>query len=193
MLLVAQVVGRVTAALSRNDMLDDTLLVVTSDNGATLVNYDGGHREPFLLMLPRHVEPSTTCNELLSLADVFATFADIVGSPLPADAAEDSLSFAPLISGVEPDTPPHKAIVHHTLDGMFSVRMGPWKAIMGLASGGFSEPRRYETGDGPVGRLYNLDDDSRETNNLWDKRTDIVAEARQVLEKYQRSGRSRDA
>lgn len=211
-LMVDHVVGRLTSALGRNALLEDTIFIVTSDNGGRLVDfygndhghktngdlrgqkgdiYDGGHREPFVLMWPRVVAPGSTCSELLSLADVMATCAELVGVPLPDNAAEDSFSFLPLLKGETPKEPIHEAVVHHALDGMFAVRRGSWKAILGLGSGGFSEPSRYEPEDGPAGQLFNLTDDLRETNNLWDSRQDIVAEMTAILNRYRSTGRSR--
>ncbi len=212
-LMVDHIVGRLTAALGRNGMVEDTIFIVTSDNGGRLTNYDGrdyghktngdlrgqkgdiydgGHREPFLLMWPRIVAPGSRCDELLSLADVMATCAELVGAPISDDAAEDSRSFLRLLQGQPSDEPIHEAVIHHALDGMFAVRMGPWKAVLGMGSGGFSEPRRYTPGDGePEGQLFHIVDDIRETNNLWKSRPDVVDRLRAILDRYQRDGRSR--
>ena len=79
-LMVDHLVGRIAAALSRNGLTEDTLFIVTSDNGARVVNYDGkdhghrsngdlrggkgdiydgGHREPFVAMWPKVIKPGT--------------------------------------------------------------------------------------------------------------------------------------
>ena len=214
-LMVDHIVGRFTAALGRSRMLEDTIFIVTSDNGGRLTNYDGrdyghktngslrgqkgdiydgGHREPFLLMWPRAVAPGSRCDELLSLTDIMATCAQLIGVPLPADAAEDSFSFLELLQGRAPDKPVHEAVIHHSLDGMFAVRTGPWKAVFGTGSGGFSEPRRYTPAEGePEGQLFNIIDDTRETNNLWNNRPDIVNRLKGILDRYRREGRSRPA
>ena len=88
----------------------------------------------------------------------------------------------PLFRGERPQPPLRHALVHHSFDGMFSVRRGPWKLVDGLGSGGFSEPARYEpkTG-GPYGQLYHLVNDSRETANLWLKNTAVVEELLDAL------------
>lgn len=212
-LMVDHLVGRITAALNRNGFTEDTLLIVTSDNGARLVNYDGkdyghksngdlrggkgdiydgGHREPLVAMWPRVIEPRSVSEELLSLADLVATCAEIVDYNLPESAGEDSFSFFPVLKGEKPAEPIHEAVIHHALDGMFAVRMGPWKMILGTGSGGFSEPRRYEPENGePPGQLYNIEDDRRETKNLWSDRPDIVESFRSILTRYQEEGRSR--
>jgi arylsulfatase A len=154
--------------------------------------YDGGHREPVLLMWPHVVPSGTRCDELLSLADLIANRAEVVGAPLPDNSAEHSRSFLPLLYGERPEEPIHEAAIHDALDGMFAVRMGPWKAIIGTGSGGFIEPRRYTPLEGePEGQLFNIEDDVRETNNLWKSRPDIVQRLHNILDRYQREGRSR--
>ena len=212
-LMVDHIVGRLTAALGRSRMLEDTIFIVTSDNGGRLTNYDGrdyghktngdfrgqkadiydgGHREPFLLMWPKVVAPGSRCDEPLSLADITATCAQLIDVPLPDDAAEDSRSFLHLLRGEPSDKPVHEALIHHSLDGMFAVRMGPWKAVFGTGSGGFSEPGRYTPAEGePEGQLFNMADDIRETNNLWNSRPDIVDRLKGILDRYQKQGRSR--
>ncbi len=211
-LMVDYMVGKVSEALERNGLTENTLLVVSSDNGARSVNFDGkdyghkpngdfrgqkgdihegGHREPCVAMWPAVIQAGTESGELLSLVDLFATCTDILGDDLPAGAGEDSRSFLPVLRGAETQTSVHEAVVHHSLDGMFSLRKGPWKAIFGAGSGGFSEPVRYKPEAGQAqGQLYNIEDDTRETNNLWDRRPEIVAEFREILQRYQTSGRS---
>ena len=76
---------------------------------------------------------------------------------------------------------------------MFSVRQGKWKLILGLGSGGFTEPRSLDPEPGgSLGQLYNMDQDLGETGNLWDKYPDIVRELTALLEKYQQQGYSRE-
>ncbi len=63
---------------------------------------------------------------------------------------------------------------------------GPWKLIMKLGSGGFSAPVNInpEPG-GPVGQLYNLDQDIHEDNNLYLQYPDKVKELTELLKKIQ--------
>ena len=75
---------------------------------------------------------------------------------------------------------------------MFSIRQGKWKLILGLGSGGFTEPISLEavTG-GPAGQLYDMEDDFAETRNLWLDRQDIVEAMTQMLLELKEEGRSR--
>jgi len=206
------VVGRVMEALDRLGIAGNTLLFVTSDNGGRLTCangqdyghrtngplrgqkadiWDGGHREPFIARWPGHIRPGSTCTQLACLADLFATCAAAAGAELPDNAAEDSFNLLPALLGESPSLI-RPALVHHSVDGMFSIRRGPWKLCLGLGSGGFSEPRRVQPPPGgPQGQLYNLDEDLAETNNLWIHKPGVVKELTQLLETWQRDGRSR--
>ena len=206
------VVGQVTDTLDRLGIRENTLLIVSSDNGAraTCANgedyghrangpwrgqkadiWDGGHREPFIASWPARMAKAATCGQLLCLSDFMATCAAIVGEPLPADAAEDSFDMLPALLG-DSTSPARDTLVHHSGYGMFSVRHGRWKAVFGLGSGGFTEPRSEEPQPGgPEGQLYDLDADPAETDNLWQTRPEIVADLRNRLEAIQNGGRSR--
>jgi arylsulfatase A-like enzyme len=197
--LVDWMAGQVLDALIKNGVLENTLLIITSDNGGRLTNFDGrdyghrtngelrgqkadiwdgGHREPFIAMWPERITAGGTCSELVCLGDLLATCADICGGPLPEQAAEDSFSFLPYLTGAVSGTQPAAAVrqspavrtelIHHSAHGMFSLREGDWKYIRGLGSGGFSEPASYPPEqDGAEGQLYNITDDISETLNHW--------------------------
>ncbi len=206
------VVGQVMETLDRLGIAGDTLMIVTSDNGARQADYDGndwghkscgdlrgqkadiwdgGHREPFIARWPGQV-PAGQCNdELVGLVDLMATCADIVGADLPENAAEDSYSILPALVDTELGNPIREAIVHHSGGGMYSIRQGPWKLILGLGSGGFSEPRHAEPEPGgPQGQLYNIEQDPQETTNLWLEKQDIVGRLSTLLNRYIEEGRS---
>jgi hypothetical protein len=121
-----------------------------------------------------------------------ATVAAVVGGKLPRDAAEDSFDITPAFLDKKHDGPIHEAIVHHSADGTFGIRQGPWKLAMALGSHGFSMPKEVEPKPGGArGQLYNLDDDPEEKKNLWLEKPDIVQRLTALLEKYKTEGRSR--
>ena len=114
---------------------------------------------------------------------------------LKTDSAEDSISLVPAL--LNPETaPPRPALVTISSRAVqyLAVRQGAWKLINGLGSGGFTAPASEQPRpDGPQGQLYNLNEDPREQNNLWQSRPDKVKALQAVLERYQQDGRSRDA
>jgi len=211
--LVDWMVGQIDDALARHDLQERTLVIVTSDNGARLANYDGrdyghksngdlrgqkadiwdgGHCEPFIARWPGRIAPGTDTDQLTCLSDLVATCADILGVDLPADAGQDSYSFLPALTGAPASGPARDALVHHSGDGMFSLRKGRWKLIRGLGSGGFSEPKHVEpVPGGPQGQLYDMKGDWQEMDNAWLEHPMVVEELSHLLDEVQSQGFSR--
>jgi arylsulfatase A-like enzyme len=209
---VDDTIGRVRAVLAETGLEDNTLFIVTSDNGAHWLPSDigqfrhranawmrgqkgdlweGGHRVPFIARWPGRIRAGAVVAELLCLTDVMATVADLVGQTLPREAAEDSFSFAPLLRGQLGGRPVRPSIVHHSVDGTFAIREGFWKLCLGLGSHGFSEPR-VETNapGGPLGQLYDLASDREERTNLWSRNPALVSRLTQLLEQQKAAGRT---
>ena len=155
-------VSEVLAALERNGLSDNTIVVVTSDNGSgrgtvgehqcngalrgkkTQI-YEGGHRVPLIVRWADQVKKGGISSETVCLTDFFATFADLLEYPLPRDAAEDSYSLQDVLLGKPYGKPLREATVHHSVCGMFAIRKGDWKLIEGSGDG--MRPR------GPKGKI----------------------------------------
>jgi arylsulfatase A-like enzyme len=209
---VDDVVGQVAAALKESGQAGNTLLIMTSDNGShwpvgDVKKYqhdangntrgqkadiwEGGHRVPFLASWPGKIRPGTSSDETICLTDFMATAAAIVDKKIPANAGEDSYNILPALLGKTLEKPIREATVHHSLSGMFSLRQGSWKLIIGRGSGGFTNPRRIKPKPGePAGQLYNLADDPREAKNLYLEKPEVVARLKALLNKYKKDGRS---
>jgi len=205
-------VGAVLSALDRNGLTENTFLAFASDNGARWTSeeiaqfghrsnlenrgqksdvYDGGHRIPFIVRWPGHVHAGATSSELGCLVDLMATCADVAGVSLPHDAAEDSFDLRPAFLQ-ENSRPIRDAVVHHSGSGMFAIRSGDWKAVLGLGSGGFTAPVRIRPSPGEIdAQLYDLKADRQEQTNVAAAHPDIVRMLRAKLEQIERSGRSR--
>ncbi|MDX1682526.1 MAG: hypothetical protein R3336_05360, partial [Phycisphaeraceae bacterium] len=104
---------------------------------------------------------------------------------------EDSVSNLPFWAD-EVDDPVREAVVHHSINGSFSIRRGPWKLEMCPGSGGWSDPtpRSDEAKTLPPIQLYNLAEDIGETTNVQDQHPDVVKELTELLNSYIRNGRS---
>ena len=153
--------------------------------------WDGGHREPFIARWPAKIPAGSTNDELICLTDLLATCAAIVGTKLPRDAGEDSYNILPALLGRTTDRPIREAVVHHSSIGMFAVRQGKWKLILGRGSGGFTKPNRVKPKPGePKGQLYDLDKDPAEKNNVWAENPAIVQRLTELLDKYKKQGHS---
>lgn len=208
-------VGRLLEVLKQSGQAENTLVIFTADNGtpgnAELEKheskgvhlrhhwrgekadvYEGGHRVPFVVRWPGQVEPGTRADQVISQVDVMATLADVTEQKLPPDAGEDSVSLLPLLKNPSREKPLHDAVVCHSVDGYYAVRMGNWKASFCRGSGSWHSPTEKETkkrGLPPV-QLYNLDQDPKETNNLQKKHPGRVKKMRSWLRDVVERGRS---
>jgi arylsulfatase A len=208
--------GQVMKKLDETGQADNTLLILTSDNGARLVDmklkkhghkacgdlrgckgmiYEGGHREPFIARWPGVVEAGSASNELICLGDLLATAADIMDTKLPKNAGEDSYSFLPVLKG---GGATRDSLVHHSVNGMFSIREGDWKLCLGKGHGHWPyAPLNVEAGEKPPkesdpdGQLFNIKDDPYEKKNVYRKHPDVVKRLTKLMKKLQRDGRSR--
>ncbi len=202
-------VGDILRALDEHELTENTVVIVTSDNGShwplDMIEktghranlewrgqkadiHEGGHRVPFLVRWPAKVAAGTVNDQLVCLTDLMATAAALVGHPLDQDEGEDSYNLLPALLRIE-KAPRRRAIVHHSLDGMSAIRINQWKLILGKGSGGFTKIE--VPSEAPEGQLYNLRKDPGETTNLYDQRPREVAKLKQTLERYQREGFSR--
>jgi arylsulfatase A len=205
-------IGQIVQALEDSGVADDTLIIVTSDNGCSPEAdfdvlsqfghdpshvfrgqkadiFEGGHRIPFIARWPRRIQPGTVCYDTTCLTDLMATAAEIVGVDLPEHAGEDSVSMLPNLLGTA-KKPLREATVHHSINGSFSIRRGTWKLVLCPGSGGWSPPKPGHTQGLPPVQLYDLENDIGETKNVQDKHPELVKELRALLEKYKREGRS---
>lgn len=210
-------VGEVLDALGRNGLAENTLVIVTSDNGPENQAYtrieecghysmgdlrgikrdlwEGGHRVPFLARWPGHIAPGTVSDEVICLTDLMATAGAIVGHVLPDDAGEDSYNILPALLGQKKDGTIREATVHHSGRGRFAIRKGAWVFIDASSGDDNREPawlkaqRGYAAHDLP-GELYNLREDQVERRNVYGENADVVNELKALLEKYKRDGRS---
>ncbi len=207
-------VGQVMNALEHHGIEDNTLFILTSDNGCSPeAQYDelekfghdpsyvfrghkadifeGGHRIPFIVRWPAKVKAGTVSDQPVCLTDLMATCAAIVGETLPDSAGEDSYNILPVLLG-EDIEPARKATVHHSVNGSFAVRKGKWKLIMCPGSGGWSYPvpKEAKKMNLPPVQLYNLEKDIVEQNNVYDQYPEVVSELESLLKEYILSGRS---
>lgn len=208
-------VGAVMDALDRSGMADNTIVVFSCDNGTSKAAgipelqsqghfpsadlrgskadiWDGGHRVPFLIRWKAGgVEAGSHSDQLICLSDFYATMAEMLGKEPSTDAAEDSYSFWPVLSGRRPRQP-RDAIVHHSISGHFAIRQGPWKLCLAYGSGGWSSPneKNAKKFGAPRIQLYQLDQDLGERNNIQSKHPEKVSALMELLKQYVNRGRS---
>ena len=150
-------VGEILSALDRAGVAENTLLVLTSDNGGLYSRdaydkghrcngdllgqktdvWEGGHRVPFLARWPKKIPEGSRSSELICLVDFMATAAAAAGVDLLRDAAPDSFNILPALLGHSGAKPVREgAVILASYTGMLAVRQGDWVLILGRGSGG---------------------------------------------------------
>lgn len=205
-------VGAVLDALEKAGVADNTLIIVTSDNGCSPQArieelrekghdpcwglrgtkadiWEGGHRVPFIARWPGKVKPGSESTQIVCLTDFYATVADIAGAKIPGTAAEDSVSFLPALLG-QPSA--RDTLVSHSISGHFAIRRGSMKLCLTPGSGGWSAPKSGTPAAAklPPYQLYDLAADRGETKNLATERPDDVKALTALLKKVVAAGRS---
>lgn len=215
------ILGKVVEVLERTGAIQSTIVLFTSDNGSPARSgigsfgatstvtelyshvpnapwrglkadaWEAGHRVPFVMRWDSQIEPGSVSEPTICLTDVFATISEIIGFEMPEDSGEDSFSLAPLLLGRGSYL--RKQIVHHSQRGVFAIRRGNWKLILGDGSGGFSTPRGRVLGpnEDEQMQLYLLSEDPNERRNLATARPQVRADLLAELLRLQEAGRSR--
>ena len=207
------VVGRVRSKLQELGIRDNTILIYTSDNGCSPMAdykelkaaghnpsyvfrgtkadiYEGGHRIPLLVEWPEEIPGGKTCDRTVCLCDLMATMAEILQVPLGEAEGVDSVSNLPLWQN--PDGAEVRSdLVHQSIDGSLSIRMGQYKLEMCPGSGGWSDPRPGEEDENaPRFQLYDLSKDIGERENIIEDHPALARQMRRILREHVLRGRS---
>ena len=206
-------VGQIVQALKTSGTYDNTLLIVTSDNGPEAFTRDlikshqhypaghlrgmkwdaweGGHRVPFIASWPKgDIRGGRRIDATLSLTDLFATIAAVVNAPLKKKTGEDSLNILP---SLRENKSVRTEMIYHSGSGALGLRQGKW---VYLRMGGKQEPDWYkkeleiEPIDAP-GLLFDLSADEGEKVNLYHKQTERVKAMEAKLSEIEKSEYSR--
>lgn len=192
--------GQILKTLDEFNLADNTLVIVTSDNGPVVKDgymdeaveklgshkpagpfrggkgtaFEGGTREPFVVRWPKHVPVGKTSDALICQIDLLASLAALTQQKLPNHAAPDSVNVLPALLGQSPHG--RDTLVEQGRN--IALRQGTWK---------FIEPLKRTNGGGP--QLYNLADDIEEQHNLARQHPEKVKELARELEAIRKSGR----
>jgi len=151
-------VGRVLAALEKQGLSSNTIVIMTSDNGGRYERealkaghrtngemlgqktdvWEGGHRVPFIVRWPGQIPANRERKEFFEQVDLMATIADAADAKLPTGASPDGHS--ELAAWLNPQLPPIRteAILHGTAS--LALRQGSWLYIPVQGSGGKTAP-----------------------------------------------------
>lgn len=202
---IAQVdwmVGEIVAELESLGIVDQTIVIFTSDNGPVLDDgyadsavtmigehkpsgpfrggkysaYEAGTRVPTIVSWPGTIEASTS-HALVSQIDLFASFASLVGYEIGSSEAIDSRN--QLDAWFGRDDKGREYMIEESV-GTLSLRKGSWKYIMPYDGRGnlewVAEDKDIEGGFDFSPQLFDLDTDPGEQINLAAQHPELVSE-----------------
>lgn len=170
-------VGMLLAELERNGVLDDTLFVLSSDNGGERLSdnsplfnhkqslWEGGIRVPCVMRWPARLPQGKTTSQVGITMDLTATFCAIAGAK--PDRAFDGIDLLPILTGAQPEQPRTLCWrVDRSNRKQKAIRHGSWKYIV----------------DGEtVDMLFDLSQDVSERRDLRFREPKILADLKQRL------------
>lgn len=188
-------VGAIVATLEQQGILDNTLIVFTSDNGPSYAGgvdaaffqsagpfdsqegkgkgflYEGGIRVPFIAAWPGHIPEGTQSDCLAALWDIFPTL-ETVAKGRPA-ATADGRNLLPILTGKKNSLSRQYLYWEFPeYGGQQAVRMGDWKALRLQMQSGQKETL-----------LFNLHSDLRETTNVAAQFPAVVKQLEAIMVK----------
>lgn len=192
-------VGEIMAALRRNGIDDNTIVILTSDNGPVLddgyqdmaaelvgehsptghlrggkySSFEGGTAVPMIVSWPKGLkETGKRSDRLFTLVDWYKSLADLLGAELPEDAAPDSQNWQE-----------REYVLEYASNHNLSIRDSAWKYI--TPNNGHAVIQWgpvIETGNLPEHQLYDMSGDRNETVNVAEAHPEVVERLRNALE-----------
>jgi len=188
-----QAVGKVVAKLNELKLAEDTLVIMTSDNGGLSTSegsptsnlplragkgwiYEGGNRTALIMRWPGVISPGVVNESHVISPDYFPTILDAAGLPLEPDHHKDGVSHLASLKSGDPTTnrPLFWHYPHYGNQGGApgaAILDGDWKLI--------------EWFDSDTVELFNIATDPGETNNLATAEHQHVARLQQLLHDWQ--------
>jgi arylsulfatase A len=187
-------VGLILETLKKTGLDKNTLVIFTSDNGATVPGtggadteffnsngnlrgykgslYEGGIREPFIARWPGKIAANTTNNIVCAVWDMMKTFCDI--GKVKSVFFTDGISLLPELTGKK--SPQHEYLyweVHGYANGIQAMRWKKWKAVR----------KGVHKDKNAAIELYNLDTDENEKIDVAAQHPDIILKIKELLRK----------
>lgn len=208
-------VGEIVKALEAMKILDNTMIILSSDNGPVIddgyqdraeellgnhrpwgpfhtrggkySNFEAGTRVPFIASWPLQIRPGKS-RALFSQVDLLSSLATLMGVKASIPPSIDSQDQLRALLGR--DTKGRSYIIASSTS--LSVSDGAWKYIAPNTSPAFYELTRTQAGNAPVDQLYHLKTDLAETRNLAGKNPGKVAALKALLLKEKEKGYLKD-
>jgi len=205
--------GEIMQTLDGLKLSENTILIVTSDNGPVVDDgykdeaveklgghkpagplrggkysaFDGGTRIPFIINWNGKIKPGVS-SAMISQIDLLASFASLTGQEIPENSVTDSFNNLQVLLGKSDKD--RDFIVEHALNGTLSVIKGTWKYIEPSDGPKINVNTNTELGNEPEPQLYDLEHDTGEINNLATKNPDKVKELSELLNQVKKGSRT---
>lgn len=197
-------VGEIIKSLESNNILENTLVIFTSDNGPWLnfgnhagstgglregkgTSFEGGQRVPTVMMWKNMIPRGKIANQLSSTIDLFPTIASIVDAKLPSHKI-DGINILEILEGKD-SKPRDHFFYYYGNNNLEAVRKDNWKLILPHASRSYEGVLPKNDGHGgPYNRietgleLYNLRRDPGEEYDVIKLYPEIVKELMDLAE-----------
>ncbi len=178
--------GRLLGELRALGLEDNTLIMVTSDNGPWFEGstgglrgrkfevYEGGVRSPFVAQWPAVIAPGAVCEEPSCFLDLLPTLVGLAGGTAPQDRVIDGRDIGPLMRGQ--GAPTRDALYFYTDNSLNAVREGHWKLHVARGPDGKNRAQ--------MPQLFNLGIDPSESYNLADRHSEVVHRLRALMDAF---------
>jgi arylsulfatase A-like enzyme len=211
------VIRQITAAVDAAGLTENTLLIVTSDNGCSKVadNARGSKGGVEYLKQLGHYPNAQFRGSKSDLWDGGHRVPFIVRWPARVQAGSrndslicltDLMATCAELTGAElpdnagedsvsfapalegqPIVSTRKGVVHHSVSGQFAYRLGKWKILLTSGSGGWTKEKMA---DNSPAQLYDMEADPGEQNNLYKGHPEVFEQLLAQLESDVIRGRS---
>ena len=211
-----ETVGNVMKTLEENGLTENTLIILTSDNGPVLDDgyqdqaatlngdhtpwgpfrggkysaFEAGTRVPFIVSWKGTVTAGETSNALISQIDFLAGSAALIETQVPLGAAMDSRNSLDTWLGRNHDD--REFVVEMAANRTLSLQSGRWKYIEPSNGAPKINSVNIETGYLSTPQLYDLSKDPGETNNLYSSQPAEADRLAIVLAELRSAGIAKD-
>ena len=187
-------IGEILNALELNGILENTLVIFTSDNGATSPKYskpyrgtkylslEGGHRVPFVLYWKGVIQQPAVVDVPVNAMDLFPTLSELIGAPLPSDRIYDGVSLTPLFSGGEISRLVETPFYYYNCENLQAVRVGDWKLHVPRTKEQIPWWARNKQKPIDTPQLFNLATEASETTDLAAQHPERVSHMMRLAE-----------
>ena len=199
-------VGKIMETLDKLGIADNTIVLLTSDNGPVvddgyqdqaeeLLNghkpagpwrgnkysaFEGGTAIPVIVRWPKNVKAGQTSDVLMSQIDFMASFGKLIDATFPKGSAPDSRNHLGNLLGT--DTTHRPWVAEMSSNHVLSIRTKEWKYIEpNDGSKMIKWGPKIETGNDPLPQLYRISDNLYEQDNVADTHPTVVYELQNIL------------